>query len=143
VIRCTSVVLALLTSATSAHAQYTSAAGVFRAGAEVYVKEGATAATQAWVKGSALEGNTQALSQSNMLRQIEDFYGKPVGFEFVAEHPVSPKVQMVYAVIHFAKGPLFCRFQAYEAAPKQWVATEFKFHTEATQVFPFSLLAPR
>ena len=126
-----------------AMAQAPSARAHFELGASAYLKDGASAAVTAWLKGSALEGNTQATSQANTLRQIEDFYGKPEGFEVISESTVSPKTTMVLAVINYQKGPLFARFQTYKLSSGLWVATEFKFHTEAAQIFPNTALYGR
>ena len=138
------LLFAAITSATcAAHAQAPSAKAHFEAGASAYLKEGASAAVAAWLKGSALEGNTQATSQANTLRQIEDFYGKPESFEVVSESAVSARSTLVLAVINFQKGPLYARFQVFKLPTGAWVATEFKFHTEAAQLFPNSALYGR
>jgi len=47
---------------------------------------------------------------------------------------------MIFVVMHFAKGPLFVRFQPYKTDAGDWVGTEFKFHTDATMLFPAKLL---
>lgn len=137
-----SFALALLITAAipDARAQALTARAHFEQGATAYLAGGATPAITAWLKGSALEGNTQATSQSNTLRQVEDFYGKPESFEVLSESKISERTTMVLAVINFAKGPLFARFQTFRRASGEWVATEFKFHTEAAQIFPNSAL---
>ena len=113
-----------------------SAVGVAERGLALYVKEGAAAAVRGWLQGSALEGNPQAMTQANSLRQVEDFYGKAESFQIVGEHGISDRSRMVYFVINYAKGPAYGRMQVYRLASGQWVSTEFKFHTEAAQVFP-------
>ncbi|MFZ2990445.1 hypothetical protein [Ideonella sp.] len=133
----------LLLSLPQSWAQSSSGRAHFEAGASAYIKGGATEAVAAWLKGSALEGNTQATSQANSLRQIEDFYGKPEGFEVVSETAVTPRVAMVLAIIYYQKGPVFARFQTYKLSSGSWVATEFKFHTEGAQLFPNGALYGR
>lgn len=105
-------------------------------GLNAYLKDGAKAAIQAWLTGSSLEGNTQAMTQANSLRQFEDFYGKPESFNIVRENVITPRSQMIVFSVNYAKGILFGRFQAYETKSGEWVATEFKFHTEAAAVLP-------
>jgi hypothetical protein len=105
-------------------------------GVNAYVKDGADAAVKAWLKGSALETNTQALTQANTLRQVEDFYGKPEGLDIIKEHSISPRSQMIVFAINYAKGILYGRFQAYQIKSGNWVVTEFKFHTEAAALLP-------
>ena len=134
---------AVLAVASTAYAQTSSPRAHFESGAAAYLKDGASAAIATWLKGSALEGNTQATSQANTLRQIEDFYGKPESFEVISESAVSARSTLVLAVINYQKGPLYARFQVFKLPTGTWVATEFKFHTEASQIFPTSALYGR
>ncbi|MCZ8079902.1 MAG: hypothetical protein O9305_11760 [Rhodobacteraceae bacterium] len=112
------------------------AVGVVERGLDAYLKEGASAAVRGWLIGSALEGNPQALTQANSLRQVEDFYGKLESFAILGEHAISDRSRMVYFALNFAKGPAYGRMQVYRLGSGQWVSTEFKFHTEAAQVLP-------
>jgi hypothetical protein len=110
---------------------------VIQRGLEAYVKGGnASEAVQAWLKGSALEGNTQATSQANAMRQIEDFYGKPESYQLLGEHSISDRARIIYFVINYSKGPAFGRMQVYKRENGDWVSTEFRFHTDAAQVLP-------
>lgn len=125
---------------TPSQAQSVSARALVEQGASAYVKEGASAAVAIWLKGSALEGNTQATSQANGLRQVEDFYGKPTGFDILKEVTLSPRSKLVFYAINFQKGLLYARMQAYELPTSGWVTTEFKFHTEAVNILPPSMV---
>ena len=133
----------LAASSFAAHGQASTPRALFEAGGNAYLKDGGTAAMKAWLAGSGLEGNTQANSQANTLRQIEDFYGKPEGFEIISESSVSERVKMVLAVMHYQKGPLFARAQFYKLSAGGWVSSEVKFHTEAAQIFPPAALYGR
>jgi hypothetical protein len=113
-----------------------SPAGVAQRGLDAYLKGDASAAVNGWLQGGALENNPQALTQANSMRQIEDFYGKPVSYQMLGEHSISERARMVYFVINYAKGPAFARMQVYQVGSGQWVSTDFKFHTEAAQVLP-------
>lgn len=135
--------LATAILACNAYAQAPNARTLFESGATDYLKSGAASAISTWLKGSALEGNTQATSQANTLRQIEDFYGKPESFEFVSESSITNRSSIVLGVINYQKGPLYARFQIYKLPTGLWVATEFKFHTEAAQIFPERVLYGR
>lgn len=121
----------------------TTARGLVEEGAAAYVKEGATAAINVWLKGSALEGNTQATSQANSLRQIEDFYGKAESYETLSESTISARTKLVFFVINYQKGPVYGRFQVYQLASGKWVSTEFKFQTEAAKILPDPMLYDR
>ena len=139
----TLLITSLLASTSVANAQALSPKAHFEAGARAYLKDGANAAIAEWIKGSALEGNTQATSQANSLRQIEDFYGKPEAFEVLSENKLSDRSSLVLGVINYQKGALYARFQVFKLASGTWVVTEFKVHTEAAQLFPNSALYGR
>jgi hypothetical protein len=130
----------LVLTAVPSLAQAASARALVEAGAVAYVKDGAAAAVKVWLKGSALEGNTQAVSQANNLRQVEDFYGKPIGFDFIKESTISPRSKMVLLALNYEKGILYARMQVYQLPSGEWVNTEFKFHTESSQLFPLPVL---
>jgi len=116
------------------------ARGLVERGLAAYLKGGATDAIKTWIRGSALEGNTQATTQANSLRQIEDFYGKPQGITVLKEATIAPRVKTIYFTINYEKGVAFSRFNEYQKTDGTWIVTSFLFHTEASQVFPTSLL---
>jgi hypothetical protein len=109
-------------------------------GVVAYMRGDATAAVAAWVKGGPMEGNPQAMTQANTLRQVEDFYGKPVGFDVLKQADISDKSATVYFTVNYQKGNAFARLNAYKKPDGAWVATSFFFHTEAAQILPSSLL---
>jgi hypothetical protein len=115
------------------------AKGLVEGGVNAYLAGGAREALKFWLKGSALEGNPQALTQANNLTQIEDFYGKPVGFDVVKEQEAGPKARVIYFSINYEKGIAFGVFQVYRNPVGQWVATQFNFNTDALKVFPSCL----
>ena len=105
-------------------------------GLSAYKEEGAKAAIVEWIKGSGLENSKRALSQSNHLAQIEDYYGPYFGSEIIEVNAVSERSKMILFVINYENGIAYGRFQAYQSKEKGWVATEFTFHTEAALVWP-------
>ena len=129
---------ALLLLAASAQASSTPA-GVVQRGLDAYLKGDAVAAVKGWLEGSALEGNPQASTQANSLRQVEDFYGKPESYQLLGEHQIAERARMIYFAVNYTKGVAFLRFQVYRLASGQWVSTEFRFHTDANQVLPAHL----
>lgn len=105
-------------------------------GINAYKDNGAKAAIEAWIKGSSLEGSKEALSQANVLRQIEDFYGNYLGFEIIKEHKISERTYMFLFLIYLENGPIFGRFQTYQSSDEQWIATHFQFHTQSPAIWP-------
>lgn len=140
--RMLSVVLVLCSTflTTSAFAADPGAKALVERGLSAYLASGPDAAIKAWLKGSGMEGNTQALTQANSLRQIEDFYGKPESYDIVKENAISPRSQMIVFSINHVKGVIFGRFQVYRTKSGEWVATEFKFHTEAAALLPSEMV---
>ncbi|PUB82490.1 MAG: hypothetical protein B6D78_15760 [gamma proteobacterium symbiont of Ctena orbiculata] len=131
--------LLLLTPLTS-FAENNDAISIVTRGLEAYTKGGAKAAIESWIKDSGLEGSKEALAQANVLRQVEDYYGEYVGYDIVKDHQLTKRVHMIVFVMNYTKGPLFGRFQSYRSNSGKWVATEFKFHTEAVMVLPKSIV---
>lgn len=121
----------------------TPATSIVVSGLEAYKTGGATEAIQGWIKGSGLEGSKEALSQANVLRQVEEFYGEYQGFDIIRDHEMSPRVHMIVFVMNYEKGPLFSRFQSYLSDSGKWVATEFKLHTEANMILPNNVVFGR
>lgn len=122
--------------ASSSLAAESEAKALVSRGLSTYLTDGPEVAIKTWLKGSGMEGNTQALTQANSLRQIEDFYGKPESYDILRQNTISPRAEMIVFSINYAKGVVFGRFQAYKTKSGDWVTTEFKFHTEAAVILP-------
>jgi hypothetical protein len=104
-------------------------------GLKAYKDKGADEAVRAWIKGSAIDGSKEALTQANNLRQIEDYYGSYRDFEVVAITDVTPKTRAVYIVLDFEKGPLFAKFVVYRPN-ESWILVNFNFNTKEEAILP-------
>jgi hypothetical protein len=104
-------------------------------GLETYKDKGPDEAVRAWIKGSPLEGSKDALSQGNLLRQIQDFYGSYQGFDVISTRTLSATTRIVYMTLNFEKGPLFAKFVVYRTA-QGWILTSFTFNTKEEMVLP-------
>lgn len=102
---------------------------------DAYRNKGPEEAVKAWIKGSAIEGSKDALSQANVLRQIQDYYGAYQTFEMAGSRDISPRTKMFYLVLDFEKGPLFAQFIVYRP-DKEWILAYFNFNTKAEAIFP-------
>lgn len=102
---------------------------------DAYKDNGPDEAVRAWIKGSALEGSKEALSQANILRQVQDYYGRFQGFETVNSREISPRTRVDYLVIDYDKGPLFAKFISYRT-DGGWVLVNFVFNTKEEQILP-------
>ena len=109
-------------------------------GVAVYVKDGASEAIKAWIAGSGLEGDTQALSQANVLKQVEDYYGKPEGMDLISEHAITDRSSIILIAINYNKGILYGEFYTYKTKDKGWILVQFKFNTKAVEILPGSVI---
>ena len=102
---------------------------IIASGLQAYKEKGAEEAVKAWIKGSAIDGSKEALSQASNLQQIQVFYGAYQGFEVAGSRDISPKVRILYLIVDFEKGPLFAKFVVYRAE-QGWILTNFNFNTK-------------
>lgn len=111
---------------------------IIRSGLEAYKAEGPEAAIKAWIKGSPIDGSKDALTQANILRQIQDFYGVYKTFDVISTRNLSPNIRIVYVALNFEKGPLFAKFVVYQTA-EGWILTTFNFNTKDELIIPPSI----
>jgi hypothetical protein len=104
-------------------------------GLEAYKSNGPEEAVRTWIKGSGIDGSKEALSQANVLLQVQEFYGAYRAFEIVSTKDLSPKTRVIYLVLNFEKGPLFAKFVVYRSG-QGWVLAYFNFNTKEELVFP-------
>ncbi len=104
-------------------------------GLDAYRDKGPDEAVRAWIKGSPLEGSKDALSQSNNLRQVQDYYGAYRTFEVIGSRDISPRTRVLYLVLDYEKGPLFARFVVYRS-DDGWILTSFNFNTKQEAILP-------
>lgn len=105
-----------------------------------YAEAGPKEAIAVWTKNGALEGSKEALSQANNFIKIEDFYGKYIGYEFVKSNQISKSTSVYLINIKYEKGNLFSTFYCYTLQNGQTVMNTFNFHTNATAVWPASVI---
>jgi hypothetical protein len=87
------------------------------------------------LKGSPLEGNRDALTQSNMLRQIQDYYGSYQSFDTISTRNLTSNAQMIYFVMNYEKEPVFGKFLIYHTKVG-WVTVSFIFNTKPEVILP-------
>lgn len=113
---------------------------LLKTGFDKYATDGPRAAIESWSKGSTLDGSKEVLSQANKFKQIEDFYGKYVGYELVRNSQISESTSACLVNIKYEKGNLFSAFYLYRKPDGQQVVTTFNFHTVATEIWPESVI---
>ena len=106
---------------------------------EAYLENGADAFIPAILKGSPLEGEKSALTQSNNIRQIEAYYGKFLGIEAMREKKLSENVRLVYYVMNYENSPVFGNALLYKKKGKE-IVTNFNFNTDLWQIAPAEVI---
>ena len=108
---------------------------ILLSGLTAYKDKGPDEAVRAWIKGSPVDGNKDALTQANILRQIQDYYGAYQTFEAISSKDISPKTRVYYLALDYEKGPLFAKFNIYRTE-QGWILTSFTFNTKPEAVLP-------
>ena len=109
---------------------------IINKGFSEYKSNGAKAAIKAWSKGSALEGNREVLSYSNVLSQIEELYGSFQEHKLIKVAEIDTKSHIFYIIMNFEKGAVFSKFVAYKTDKKNSVINFFNFNTSVEAVWP-------
>jgi hypothetical protein len=78
---------------------------VILAGLAAYKDKGPDEAVKAWIKGSPMDGNKEALGEGDALRGIQGFYGAYQEFDFLSTRDLSPRSRVIYLVLDYEKGP--------------------------------------
>jgi hypothetical protein len=110
---------------------------ILLSGSEAYKAEGPEAAIKTWLKGSSMEGSRDALSQANILRQVQDFYGAYKSFELISSRNLTPTTRVIYLALDYEKGPLFAKFMFYRSE-QGWIVVNFAFNTKEELIIPKS-----
>jgi len=104
-------------------------------GLEAYRDKGPDEAVRAWIKGSSLEGRSEALMQADILRNAQILYGTYRYFELIGTHDLSSRSKIIYLVLNYDKGPLFGKFAVYRSE-EGWILTRFEFDTKEDAILP-------
>jgi hypothetical protein len=100
-----------------------------------YKQMGPDEAVRQWIKNSPIDGSKDALSQSNILRQVQDFYGPFEYFEVIQDQDLTPHIRVIYLSLNYQKGPLFGKFVFYRTNAT-WILTSFNFNSKEDQILP-------
>lgn len=113
---------------------------LLKSGFDMYAKEGPKAAIESWTRGSAIEGRKETLSQDEVFRKLEEFYGKYVGYEFVRKHRITSSTSTYLINIKYEKGNLYSIFYLYKRPDGNLVVTTFNVHTDPQDFWPASAI---
>lgn len=131
------IFLFALLIAVTAPAQDLSVPEIVSRGFQEFQKNGALAAVNIWLTGSAKESDDDALDQAtNRMSRVQSVYGRMLGHELIR---VVPSTRRVYAVVKFEKGAAWMSIDCYK--PKQeWIIPSFDFNTRANVILPPNIL---
>lgn len=107
---------------------------VIVSGLDGYKTKGADEAIRLWIKDSPIEGNKDAMTQADTLRQAENLYGPYQWYEVIRTREISPRTIVIELVLDYERGPLFTRFVVYRANHR-WVMTYFDFGFREESIF--------
>jgi hypothetical protein len=108
---------------------------IITSGLKAYKDKGPEEAVRTWIKGSAIDGSKDALSQANTLRQVQDYYGAYQAFEIISARDLTARIREVYLVIDYEKGPLFAKFVVFKT-DTEWILAYFNFNTKSEAILP-------
>jgi len=120
-------------------AQRPTAPPIVQRGLQAYRSGGPDSAVRVWLANSPIAHDSNALSSVVALRQIQDAYGTIIGDETLAVNPIGSHVLRVYVVILYQKGPLYVRFECYQAT-SEWLVSAFLFNPRPEAILPVDLL---
>jgi len=107
---------------------------------EAYKEGSAKTAVAKWLKGGALEGSKDALSQAGILVEVESYFGEYKDHNVYKKVVVSDRVEFILVVMNYETGPLFGYFKMYKNFRDEWSLTGFKLNTDIDAAFPASFI---
>jgi len=113
--------------------------GLITAGLDAYKAKGPEEAIRVWVRNGPLDGDKDAMSQANMLRQVQDWYGAYQSYDVITGRDLTQRVKIIYMVMNFEKGPLFAKFVCYRS-DREWTVTNFVLNTKEMVVLPTDVM---
>lgn len=118
------------------HVQKAEIQRVIVSGLDAYKEKGPEEAVRTWIKDSPIDGSKEALTQANMLRQIQDYYGSYKSFDLISSKGITDRVRVTYLVLNYEKGPLFAKFVTFRSEASTWLLTSFNFNTRPEVILP-------
>ncbi|MCP4672924.1 MAG: hypothetical protein GY857_16645, partial [Desulfobacula sp.] len=102
---------------------------LIKSGLAAYKAKGPEAAILEWIKDSPYEGSKDAISQANIFKQVETFYGDYVDFHPIGVINLTPSCKFIYLSMNFESGPVFAKFMVYKTKTNWILSGKFNFHT--------------
>ena len=133
------IIASLCLFSTSVYAESKTLPKIISSALEKYQKEGADQLIPNLLIGSPIEGDKTALSQANLIRQIEAFYGKYLSTYLFKAVDITQNTTLIYFVMNYEKGPLYGSATIFKANRKEIIPT-FNFHTDIKQIIPSEII---
>lgn len=109
---------------------------VIVSGFDAYKMGGPGEAMRTWLRGSAVEGTADAITQASALHSAQELYGPWRGYEIISTHQISASTRILYITINYDKGPLFAKFTLYRSEQFGWIVSSLLFNTNDAEVLP-------
>jgi hypothetical protein len=139
-VRISGILLLLHAATIAALAQESAVPEIVSKGFADFQKNGALAAVNTWLSGSAREVDDDALdAATGRINQVQGVYGRILGNELIRVVTLSPSTRRIYMVVKFEKGAAWMSFDCYK--PKsEWIIPSFDFYTRANLILPPNIL---
>lgn len=124
-----------------ARAQAPAIPDVVADGLNLLLRDNRDAAVEAWGRAWTGADTAQSATLRASLNDIGALLGRPRGYELVQAFDIGPNVRRLYIVIRYDKQPLFAAFLIYRPSTA-WQVNAVRWNTDATLVFPASLVSP-
>ena len=136
--------VALLLSASTAHAQEGQLPPIVTKGMAVFQSQGVEAGVRALTPNwSNPEDQDKQQQLVDAFKRIEPSTGALAGYDLVRLLEISPHYARAYIIMLFENMPTFLVLTLYTAPGKEALVTSFTFNTEASKAFPPVLLEPQ
>ena len=108
---------------------------IVASGLKAYKDGGPDEAVSSWIRGSALDGSSQA----NLLHQIQGVYGAYRTFDLIGTRQLGSRTQILYLTLDFDKGPVFAKFVVYKTDQGSILASlDFDMKDDILPSLPFA-----
>lgn len=102
---------------------------------KAYLAKGSDSFIPSLVKGSPLENDRGALSQSTILKKLEPHSGMYQDYELIYEKTITSKIRLVYFALNFEKTAMFGEIMYYKRGGEE-VVTRLSLKTELFEILP-------
>lgn len=122
-------------------AQGPSIPAVVTEGLDLLIADQRADAVAAWGRTWSGADTAQKATLRASLEELSGLLGRPHAYDLVRTFEIGPNVRRLYMIIRYDKQPLFAFFLVYRPS-EEWQVNAVRWNTDATAVFPSTLVSP-